>query len=346
MRFSLIIFGFAMQIHCTSKPSANQNSGNTKKNSTPATGYIVGSKNLNQQIEVPGSIEAYEEVELHPDVSGRVTHIYFREGTYVAAGTALLRVYDADLQAQYRKLEIQLKTAKKTVERNAMLLKVEGLSQQDYDLSVLAVNTIRADMDIIKTSIRRTILYAPFSGKLGITNITTGAYLTPQSIVTTLKRTNPLQLSFALPEQYGNLLKEGELINFTVEGTGTIYGAIVSAKENFVDAATRTLRMIATIDHPDGYLIIGKFADVQISFGKTNLALMVPTQCIIPQARFKKVVAVQKGIAKMLTVTTGIRDSSFVEITSGLQTGDTILVTGLLTTKEGTPVKLNSIINQ
>jgi membrane fusion protein (multidrug efflux system) len=345
MRFYLLLLGIVLQIHCTSKQPENQN-GSNKKSAAPVTGYIVGSKNLNQQMEVPGSIEAYEEVELHPDVSGRVTHIYFREGAYVSAGTPLLRIYDADLQAQHRKLEIQLKTAKKTVERNAMLLKVEGLSQQDYDLSVLAVNTIRADMNIIETSIRRNVLYAPFSGKLGITTITNGAYLTPQSIVTTLKRTNPLKLSFALPEQYSNLLKEGDLVHFTVEGTETIFGAIVTAKENFIDAATRTLRVIATIDHPNENLTIGKFADVRISFGKTNLALMVPTQCIIPQARFKKVVTVQKGIAKLVTVTTGIRDSSFVEITSGLQTGDTILATGLLTTKEGSPVKINSIINQ
>jgi membrane fusion protein (multidrug efflux system) len=346
MRLILIYIALiVIATSCKGKKTATQTTKATTTPTVKANAYIVTAKQLNQRMELPGSIAAFEEVELHADVSGRVTNVYFKEGSYVRKGAPLLKIYDADLQAQLNKLYVQLKTAKKTVERNGMLLKISGVSQQDYDLSVLAVNTINADINIVKTNIAKNTLYAPFSGKIGITNITTGAYLTPQNIVATLKRNNPLKLSFAIPELYGSLLKIGDGVNFTVEGSNNFYYAIVTATENNIDEATRSLKIIANINQIDEQLIIGKFANVSVQFGKTNVALMVPTQSVIPQARYKKVVAVRNGIANLETVTTGYRDSAYVQITSGLQIGDTILTTGLLSTKNGNKVAINSIIN-
>jgi membrane fusion protein, multidrug efflux system len=309
-----------------------------------ADGYIVTPKLLSQDIEVPGSLAAYEEVELHPEVSGRVTAVYFKEGSNVGQGSLLLKIYDGDLQAQLQKLQIQIKTAEKTAERYGALLKINGVSQQEYDLNVLAVNNIRADMNIVKTNMARTTLRAPFSGKIGITSITKGAYVTPQTLIGTLRKVSQLKLNFAVPELYSAKIKKGDLVRFTVEGNNEIYPAIVSATENIIAEDNRSLNVIATVVKPSTQLIAGAFAKVKIVLGGNTASLMVPTQAIIPQARNKKIIIVRDGIAVMETVTTGTRDSSMVEITSGLKAGDTILTTGLLSTKPGSNVQLNKII--
>lgn len=329
-------------------------SSNDKKTEAPkpaapqiakADGFVVTPQLLAQDIEVPGSLAAFEEVELRPEVSGRVTGVFFKEGGNVAQGSVLLKVYDADLQSQLQKLQVQLKTAEQTAERYGALLKINGVSQQEYDLNVLAVNNIRADMDIVRTTIGRTTLRAPFSGKIGITTITKGAYVTPQTLIATLRKVSQLKLDFTVPEVYGAKMKYGTLVNFTVEGSDKIYPAVIAATENIIAEDNRSLRVIATVSKPDAQLIAGAFAKVKISLGENNAALMIPTQAVIPDARNKKVITVRNGIASMQVVTLGARDSAMVEITTGLKAGDTVLITGLLTTKPGGKVQVNKITN-
>ncbi len=309
-----------------------------------ANGYIIKPRLLSQQIEVPGSLAAFEEVELHPEVSGRVTAVYFREGSNVSQGSVLLKLYDGDLQAQLQKLQVQLKTAEQTAERYGALLRINGVSQQEYDLQVLSVNTIRADIEIIRTSISKTSLKAPFSGKIGITNITAGAYVSPQTMIATLRKVSQLKLDFTVPEVYGSKMKGGTPVEFTVEGSSTVHKAVVSATENIITADNRSLRVMAQVLKPGSQLIAGAFAKVKVSLGDNPSALMIPSQSVIPDARNKKVIAVRDGKAMLEVVTLGARDSASVEITSGLKAGDTILVTGLLTTKPGSKVQVTKII--
>lgn len=329
-------------------------SSNDKKTEAPkpaapqvarADGFVVTPQLLAQDIEVPGSLAAFEEVELRPEVSGRVTGVFFKEGGNVAQGSVLLKVYDADLQSQLQKLQVQLKTAEQTAERYGALLKINGVSQQEYDLNVLAVNNIRADMDIVRTTIGRTTLRAPFSGKIGITTITKGAYVTPQTLIATLRKVSQLKLDFTVPEVYGAKMKYGTLVNFTVEGSDKTYPAVIAATENIIAEDNRSLRVIATVSKPDAQLIAGAFAKVKVSLGENDAALMIPTQAVIPDARNKKVITVRNGIASMQVVTLGVRDSAMVEVTTGLKAGDTILITGLLTTKPGGKVQVNKITN-
>ncbi len=308
-----------------------------------ADGYIATPKLLSQDIEVPGSLAPYEETALHPEVSGRVTGIYFQEGSNIGQGSMLVKLYDGDLQAQLQKLLVQLKVAEQTAERYGALLKINGVSQQEYDLNVLAVNNIKADINIVRTSISKTSVRAPFSGKMGLRNISVGAYISPQTTISTLRKTSQLKLEFTVPERYGSKMKAGGVVNFMVENNTKSYLARVIATENNIAEDTRSLKVKAVVEKPDAQLIAGSFAKVQIPLGQNDAALMIPTQAIIPQARNKKIIAVRNGMASMETVTTGTRDSAMIEITSGLKAGDTVLITGLLTTKPGAKVQLGKI---
>ena len=307
-----------------------------------ADAWIVGITPISNNIEVPGTLAPYEETAIQPEIAGRVTGIFFREGKLVTRGSIMVKLYDDDLQAQLKKLEIQLSIARKTEARQAALLKINGISQQDYDLSLLNVRNLEADISILQTGISKTCIRAPFTGSAGLRNISPGAMINPQTIITTLRQLSPLKLSFSVPERYSEKITVGTQLQFFIDGSDKHFRAQVVATENEITTDNRSLMVKAIVSDRDPVLAAGAFARVQLTFNN-NSALMVPTQSIIPQAKGKKIMVVRNGMASLEEVTTGIRDTSQVEITSGLKAGDTILISGLLTTKPGSPVKLGSI---
>jgi membrane fusion protein (multidrug efflux system) len=272
--------------------------------------------------------------------------LYVREGAAVGKGALLAKLYDGDLQAQKRKLEVQLKIAQSTQDRSEQLVKIGGISRQDYDLTLLNVSNLRADLDIVRTSIAKTEIRAPFSGKLGLKAVSTGAFVTPTSIITTIQKTSGLRLDFNVPEKYVSQIKNGHFVNFSVEGTERTYTAVVAATESGIAESTRSLTIRARIKGAEAGLVPGGFAKVKLSFAPDANALMIPTQAVIPQARGKKVYVYRGGTASFVDVVTGMRDSSNVQVTSGLNRGDTVIVTGLLGLKPDAKVQIKQITNK
>lgn len=307
-------------------------------------GYIVTTQPFAENIEVPGSIIANEGTEIHPEVSGRIVALNVAEGKYVSRGTLLVKLYDGDLQAQLKKVMVQLDIAKKTEERQAQLLKIQGISQQDYDLSLLQVNNLKADIDIIRTSISKTEIRAPFSGKLGLKNISPGAYVTPVTIIAVINQVDQLKLDFTIPEKYTSQVRIGQIVTFSYEGSSAKFNAKVSATEASVSENTRSLSVRAIVQNKDAGLLPGAFAKVQLQFDPNPNAILIPTQAILPQARGKKVIVYENGVAKFKDVETGIRDSARVQITKGLQPGDTIITTGLLSIRPEGKIEIARII--
>jgi len=307
--------------------------------------YIVKSQSFAENIEVPGSVIANEATEIHPEVSGRIVSLNVSEGRFVSKGTLLAKLYDADLQAQLKKLQVQLQIANTNEERSAQLLQIQGISKTDYDASLLNVNNIKADIDIIRTSISKTEIRAPFQGKLGLKNISPGAYVTPTTIIAVINQTSQLKLDFTIPEKYTRQLKAGQVVNFSYEGSDKKYAAKVIATESAVAENTRSLMVRSLIQTKDDKLLPGSFAKVQLSFAPDPNAILIPTQAVVPQARGKKVILYQNGVAKFTDVTTGVRDSASIQITEGLKAGDTIVITGLLSTRPDAKIGINKIVN-
>ncbi|MEI6949370.1 efflux RND transporter periplasmic adaptor subunit [Paraflavisolibacter sp. H34] len=320
--------------------------GKGGRQSTPKVDvFVVSTQEVQETLEVPGTLVAEDATEIHPEVSGRITSLNIREGAQVSKGAVLARLYDGDLQAQRRKLQVQLEIARQTEGRHEKLLKIGGISKEDYNNTTLQVNTTTADLDIINTEIAKTVIRAPFSGKLGLKQISVGAYVTPQTIVASIQKTNALRLDFSLPEKYISQVKAGQTIHFTIDGSDQEYTAKVMATESGIDQATRSLTIRARVSGVQSGLVPGGFAKVQLAFQPDPNALLVPTQAIIPQARGKKVALYHNGTAKFVDVTTGIRDSAMVQITSGLKKADTVIVTGLLSVKPDAKVQLNKVVS-
>ncbi|MGN6249235.1 MAG: efflux RND transporter periplasmic adaptor subunit [Ginsengibacter sp.] len=304
-------------------------------------GYVIRPSVLHSSIEVAGTLLPFEETEIHPEVSGKVTYLNINEGTHVRKGTLLARLFDGDLQAQLQKLKVQLEVAQKTEERQAALLKIGGISQQDYDLSALDVSSIKADIQVLQASIDKTIIRAPFDGKLGFKNISIGAFITPTTVITTIRQDSKLKLEFSVPERFTPKVKLGNVIDFTTEASNKTYKAKVYATESGITQENRSLKVHAVVENTDKNITAGTFAKVAFDMGDINDAILIPTEAIIPEARDKKVIVYNGGNAKFDVVTTGTRDSARVEILSGLSLGDTVITTGLLSIKPGSKIKLS-----
>lgn len=305
---------------------------------------IASPQKIDQSIEVPGTLTASESTEIHPEVSGRITMLNVREGSYVGKGSVIAKIYDADLQAQLRKSQAQLGIANQTANRLSQLLKIQGISRQDYDLAVLNANNIRADIEIIRTNIAKTVVRSPFSGKLGLKEISVGAYVTPQVIIAVIKKTSDLKLDFSVPEKYISQVKNGTMLFFKVEGSDVRHAAKVAATASGITENTRNLLVRAAVVGNDASLIPGAFASVILDFAPNYTAIMVPTQSVIPQARGKKLIVYKNGVAKFIDVTTGVRDSANVQILSGINAGDTIVTTGLMSVKPDSKIVIKKII--
>jgi len=333
---------------CSSKrkeEAAQQQKGGQKRPPLRADAFIVQTKVLADQLEIPGSLVANQTTEIHPEVSGRITGIYFREGALVGKGTLLVKLNDADLQAQKRKLLVQLQVAKQNENRSEQLLKIQGISRQDYETQVLQVSNVNADLAVIQTQIEKTNIRAPFSGKIGLRMVSVGAFVSPTTTVSSISQLDQMRIDFTVPEKYSREITNGQYVNFKTESSDRAYTARVMATESNITQDTRTLMVRAVVQGNSVGLVPGSFAKVTLNFEPDRNAILIPTEAIIPQARGKKVYVFTNGKAKFVDVTTGIRDSSNVQITSGLKAGDTVLITGLLAVKPDAPVALGKVVN-
>jgi membrane fusion protein (multidrug efflux system) len=279
------------------------------------------------------------------EVAGRVVFINLPEGKFVKKGTLLVKLFNDDLQANLKKMQTQLAIQEKIFKRQTELFKVNGISQYDYDQTYLQLNSIKAEIEVQQSMIRKTQVLAPFDGIIGLRNISEGAQVTPSTLMATIRVENKLKLDFSIPEKYSNEIKAGLKVKFTVHGNEKQYDATVMATEGGIEANTRNLKVRAIVNSNSDNLVPGGFTNVQLTLGENKNAIIVPTQAIIPQERNKIIIVVRNGKAHYVTVTTGIRKASTIEIIDGLSPGDTIVTTGLLFLKEGANVSFSTVKN-
>ena len=331
---------------CTKKsdqPAPGAAGGRTNYQLEAIEGYLVKPMPLTESVTASGTLLPAEETALHPETSGRVVRINLPEGKSVSKGALLLKLFDEDLQTQLRKLDWQLKQAEITEQRLGELLQSKGVSRQEYDLAALQVQTLRSEMDLVRINIQKTEIRAPYDGTIGLRRVSPGAYVTPANAVATIRTTQALKLDFSVPEKYGSLLKPGQKISFKVEGQSAPFTAIVSATEQSIAAETRNLQIRAQVQGRQTGLLPGAFAEVSLNMSNKSNALLIPSQALVPQAREKCVYVSKNGTADFRPVKTGVRQAGMVEITEGLQAGDTIATTGILFLRPGAPMRFSTV---
>jgi membrane fusion protein, multidrug efflux system len=317
--------------------------GAQKPQTAMVTGFIATPVTLENKISSSGTILANEEVELRPEMSGKLVSVLFHEGTNVKKGELLVKINDADLQAQLKKLNLQYKLAKEKETRLKGLLDIKGLSQEEYDVAANELQTLEADMDFTKAQIAKTEIRAPFDGKIGLKSVSEGSFVNNTNIIASIQQTDLLKIDFSIPEKYASVVSTGDSVKFAVEGIAENLTARVSAIEPKINSQTRNLMIRAVYKNTTGKVYPGSFAKVDLIANKKLSSFMIPTEALIPEMKGNKIFVCKNGKAMPVKVETGLRSESKVEIVTGLNPGDTVITTGIMSLKPEMNVKVIQI---
>ncbi len=309
---------------------ASAKGGKKSNKPVPVNVMIVKDTAFANAIDITGTVDANEQVDLRSETAGNITGIYFKEGTHVSKGQLLVRVYNKDQVASLKSIQVQIKLAEQTEYRNRLLLQKEAVSKEEYDTSLSSLNVFQSQADLIRAQIAKTEVRAPFSGIIGLRNISPGGYLSPTSSIATLVNMDPAKITFSVPERYLSLIKTGSKIHFTLESSRDNFTGTVYAIEPNLDLTSRSITIRARTPNPKGLLRAGSFAKINLTLEQIPKTIMVPTECVIPDIKTSKVFVVSKGVAASRDVKTDVRTATKVQIIDGLKTGDSLIVSGII----------------
>ena len=337
LKILLLLFPFLALVSC------NNEETNEKKDKPPVRVDIIiaGEENFSTSIEVNGTVLSEEMIELHPEISGRITFLNIPDGATITEGTVLAKINDADLQAQLEQQKVQLDLASKTEQRLKKLLAINGIDQATYDAALNSVNLLEANIKVLNAQIDKTVIKAPFTGKLGLRQISLGAYVTPGTLIGTLQQTDKIKIDFTVPAAYENLVSIGHTVSIESASFKEKQIAEITAVEPQIITSSRNLKVRARLKNSN--MLPGSF--VKVSLIENRKGVLVPTNAIIPDAMSNQVIVVNKGKAVFKNVETGIRTADMVELVNGVNMGDSIIVSGVLFVRPGGKVKINKVKN-
>lgn len=315
--------------------------GGAKDNTLQVKVAVLKQRPLRDAIDVSGSLLPDEETNLSFESAGKITAIYFEEGSRVKEGQLLAKINDAPLQAELRKLEAQLRLTQDRLFRQRALLEKEAVSKEAFQEAEANLSSLNAEIDMEKAEIARTELRAPFDGVIGLRQVSLGAYATTATTIATLTKTAPLKLEFNVPERYAGMLKPGAELSFTVEGDLTPRAAKVYATNSQVDTDTRTYTIRARYPNKSGELVPGRYVSINLTAREYPDAIAVPSTAVISEMGVDKVFLYKGGTAQPVEITKGLRTDAEVQVVKGLSAGDTVITSGTMQLRTGQKVAIS-----
>lgn len=299
--------------------------------------HIVKSAPFAQSLSTVGTLRANESVTLVSELSRLLVKIHVQEGSEVKTGELLFKLDDSDLQAELGQIDARLELAEINKARAENLLPKKAISQQEYDAAFSAYNLLLAQKHTQQVQISKTEIRAPFSGRVGVRQVSEGAFVSPTTPLITLQDVSRIKVDFPLPERYAAEVKTGQKFTFTVAGNGQVFEGAVTVLEPAISAATRSLLVRGLCTSPQG-LLPGGFAEVTLTLDGLANGFMVPSQAIIPSPRGQGLYLIENGRAKLQPVEIGIRTDDQVQILHGVKEGDVVATTNLLRIRPGLEV--------
>jgi membrane fusion protein, multidrug efflux system len=327
---------------CVSKADDLGNKGVASKPEivyTPVDGVIVQPAEVSEEFEVTGTLVANQQVEIVSELTRKVVRVNVKEGSKVKEGTLLFQLDDADLQAQLERYHQQEKLALLNEERLKDLIANEAIAQQDYDQAATNLKVLQAQITELQVTIDKTKIRAPFNGQVGIINVHPGTIVSVNTILTDIEDNSLIKVDFTVPEKYTNVISPGSVHSFTIASDDKQYQTKVIARAASLSANTRTLLVRAQTANPDGRLLPGQSARLNLSLSTSNDALAVTSNALIPSSQGYTVYVSRKNVVKAVPVQIGQRNENSVVITDGLQKGDTVITSNLLRLIPGSAVQ-------
>jgi membrane fusion protein (multidrug efflux system) len=305
----------------------------------PVEAAAARSDTVVDAILATGQIEAMQSIELRPDVEGRVVQILVREGSPVAAGTALFKIDDAELRAQVSQLEAERDLARQSLARTRDLLSQKASSQAELERADATMRSTEAQLERLQVRLARTVVRAPFAGVMGQRLVSLGDYVTSDTHLAALQTVSPQRASFQVPERYAEQLKPGLEVTFRV---ASLPGREFTGKVDFVDPIVqlpgRTILVKALVPNRRRELQAGMFIEARLATAVRPNAVVIPEDAVLPLQGSNFVWVVTDGKATRRQVELGVRTPGFVEVTSGVEDKEQVVVGGQERLAEGAPV--------
>ena len=346
LRYFLFLFLLSYLLICackSGKSSPPRRESGIAGARVPVDAMVVQPQLLDNRIFTTGTLLANEEVQLQPEIAGRVTDVLFTEGSKVKKGEVLIRINDREFKAQLKGKEIEEKQASDVEARARRLFEVKGISQEEYDRVANALGMVKAQKEVIESQLAKTEIVAPFDGIIGLRYVSQGSYVSTDMLVATMQDIDPIKVEFSVPEKYVKQIKKGTEIKVLVGDSREEYQGLVYAVESRIDLATRTIKARAKIHNPKGDLIPGSFAKVDITLEQLPDAIVIPSGSVIPELSGEKVFICVNGKVRSVPVKTGIRTEKNTQIVEGLNPQDTLILTGLLQLSDGKAVEIRDL---
>jgi multidrug efflux system membrane fusion protein len=319
---------------------------------TPVAAAVAEQGPMQRWLEGIGTLSAVHQVNVSPEVAGRVTEIMFEPGAEVKAGEPLVQLNDAPERAQIASFEAQARLAESNLERASTLVKRDFGTQASVDQSQAELDQARAGILQSKAVVAQKQIKAPFAGKLGIRQVELGQHVSPGETLVTLTDLDQLFVNFTLPEQTQGELALGATVEVRVDAwPGRVFEAELTTIEPQVDPGTRTIRLQATLPNPEGELVPGMFANARLVLPPAPGVVTVPetavTQTLYGDSVF--VVKEEKGAdgkpaqkAVQTFVKTGEVHEGRIAITEGVAAGEQVVASGQLKLQSGAPVQITA----
>jgi membrane fusion protein (multidrug efflux system) len=340
----LLLFSYFSIGACKNgKSSPPRRESGTSGAKVPVDAVVIQPILLDNRIFTTGTLLANEEVKLQPEIAGRVTEVLFTEGSKVKKGDVLIKINDRELKAQLEGKKVEEKQASDLEARERRLFDIKGISQEEYDKVANSLKMIQAQREVIEAQLAQTEIVAPFDGIIGLRYVSPGSYVSTDMLVATMQDIDPMKVEFSVPEKYVKQIKKGTEITVLVGDSQEEYKGSVYAVESRIDLETRTIKARAKISNPNGDLIPGSFAKVDISLEQLPDAIVIPSEAVIPELNGEKVFICVNGKVRSVPVKAGIRTENSIQIVEGLNPQDTLVVTGLLQLSNGKAVEIKDL---
>jgi len=336
---SIVVFSLNSCEKEEEKSKMNSNKKSAEMTKTSVDIIIAKVTDLNQEEALVGTIVPNQEVSIVSEVAQKVNRIAFTDGTEVTKGQLLYKLNDTDLKAKLKEIQAELKLAKINEQRLSRLLKMEAVRAQEFEDAVAKLQTLEAQEEYLHFQLSKTEIRAPFSGRIGISKVDIGSYVTPGFNLVNLQDQSVVKINFSLPEKNILQIKKGNKIRFTTQISNNQNTATIKASESGLEKTDRNLTVQAIAENPRRELKGGMSAKIYFSVsGSDTKGIKIPSEALIPGENGYNVYLVIKGIAKLSPVTIINRTESEATISSGVNEGDAVVISNILRIGDGMPV--------
>ena len=299
---------------------------------------------VSESLSQLGSIAANEMVEIKSETDGTVEKIHFSEGQPVKSGDLLLQLDESKFAAAANEAEANFKLSQANHERSKQLFRDNLISQQEHDQIAAQFQANQAGLDLKRRQLKDARIRAPFEGVISSRNVSPGQVISKNTTLTWLVDLDPVKVEFNVPERYAGQLQVGQKIEVTVAAyPGRTFTGEVFFVAPFIEPATRTALVKARIPNEKHYLKPGMFANLDLTLRLKEQAIVVPESSVLPSGDRNIVYVVDaQDIAQIRPVKLGVRQAGLVEITSGLQPGERVVVEGIQKVRPGGKVRASA----